>query len=733
MIIELPNELGTIRESLEGTTGKTVALIEDKFIDRYFYAKCEVRILEHLITTYDLKKIFVESGWGDVSLSYLRVNQETGEQIPEKRRIEVAEDYLRQGKISAEEYLDIVSDHDIQLIGADVEELNKQCQDIVLSLSSRLPGFLGVTSAMKRSINEVREELSDPTLELTLMEEAYAQGQATLRDLCGLYVDKAKQLGINVGEEYPTFLSVCAGTGASIPSEWMLSRFTNGSRLFAPPETVIKPKFIDEEERIKADVEDCLYKNDEQRQVAQTYRDLTTLEDIATLTAKPRSIERLKDRRYKFTSQTFSNFLRKYDKPVPERVQTIDDVLPQMERFYEICRERQNNFVDVISTQIQDENLVVLITGGFHTPAVKQLLKQKGFSYFVIMPDEITEKRKVAMEVKETGMEGYLDILRYKGGEPKRVETLSPEELTAFRNAFSEYADYESDKELGRGLYKKAIRLVDQATGEMITLKIVDVQNLHQRALRYIQRKGHPNPLAAFQHESERISSLKELRNPNISEVLNTRLSDDGRFYFFVEMYSERTLADYVSTNHPLPYDTARDVGLQLSYGLAGMHQVGLVHGDCKPDNVLWRNGIINITDFDLTSSMPDEGEKKELATYSCVLAPEMFEHDAPTYRSDLWAWAVNVYFTRMGKPAFAVDFPGTEEEWVNSSFDDRVMAVRTSVLPKIMDNTHYERILEEVYQKFDPQMAKALTICLSRDPIKRPENAVKLYQKLTS
>jgi hypothetical protein len=72
--------------------------------------------------------------------------------------------------------------------------------------------------------------------------------------------------------------------------------------------------------------------------------------------------------------------------------------LPQMRRFYELAHERDAAFVDnalAEMTRSGDER-AVLIAGGFHTPGVTRLLREKGVNYVVIQPRFETAKAKDA-------------------------------------------------------------------------------------------------------------------------------------------------------------------------------------------------------------------------------------------------------------------------------------------------------------------------------------------------
>ncbi len=66
----------------------------------------------------------------------------------------------------------------------------------------------------------------------------------------------------------------------------------------------------------------------------------------------------------------------------------IDDNLKQLEDFYKLGVAREEAFIKNIVNKMDQTNqkLAVLIAGGFHTPGVTRMLKDKSCSYVVITP-----------------------------------------------------------------------------------------------------------------------------------------------------------------------------------------------------------------------------------------------------------------------------------------------------------------------------------------------------------
>ncbi|HTL70460.1 MAG TPA: hypothetical protein VL404_04125, partial [Candidatus Eisenbacteria bacterium] len=87
----------------------------------------------------------------------------------------------------------------------------------------------------------------------------------------------------------------------------------------------------------------------------------------------------------------------------------VDENIAEVEGFYNMTEERDDVFLRNAFKKMDEENVsaAVLITGGYHTPHLKELMKREGISYAVLTPN-ITE---------ETNLKRYEEILLGQLGE----------------------------------------------------------------------------------------------------------------------------------------------------------------------------------------------------------------------------------------------------------------------------------------------------------------------------
>lgn len=178
--LAIPQELGHISEIRPAPNAapstKTLLIIQDAHVN-YEAQKHLAQILDQLASTHGLRLILVEGGEGDVSVSYLR------QRGPHAVRQEVAEDYLKRGLLSGEEYLDIVSDHPLILWGVDDLALYDQALSVFLEVEQMRSGMQQQLAQLREAVKACRATL--PNEPLRIFEDtrtAFAREELSVSD-----------------------------------------------------------------------------------------------------------------------------------------------------------------------------------------------------------------------------------------------------------------------------------------------------------------------------------------------------------------------------------------------------------------------------------------------------------------------------------------------------------------------------------------------------------------------
>ena len=106
--------------------------------------------------------------------------------------------------------------------------------------------------------------------------------------------------------------------------------------------------------------------------------------------------------------------------------------------------------------------------------------------------------------------------------------------------------------------------------------------------------------------------AMARLSHPNVVQVFDVGVADNGPVYIATELVDGVTLAEWLRASAP---DAAGilEVFCAAGRGLAAAHAAGIVHRDFKPENVMvGRDGRVRVLDFGLARTDAAESEPTE-------------------------------------------------------------------------------------------------------------------------
>lgn len=187
-------------------------------------------------------------------------------------------------------------------------------------------------------------------------------------------------------------------------------------------------------------------------------------------------------------------------------------------------------------------------------------------------------------------------------------------------------------------------------------------------------------------HQFEREVQLTcRLTHPNTIQIYDYGHTDDGIFYYAMELLRGMTLLELIERHGPLPEERVIHLLSQVCESLREAHAAGLIHRDIKPANLFLceRGGVpdtVKVLDFGLVRrvvdpSSPGSGISKtdsRLLGTPDYMAPETIRQPGfGDARSDLYAVAAVGYHLLTGEPVFT----GTtnREIWDQQERDDPI------------------------------------------------------------
>lgn len=166
--------------------------------------------------------------------------------------------------------------------------------------------------------------------------------------------------------------------------------------------------------------------------------------------------------------------------------------------------------------------------------------------------------------------------------------------------------------------------------------------------------------------------------HPNVVNVYDAGVADDGRPYIVMELCTGGSLADVLRERGPLPVAEVVETGARLADALAGMHGMGILHRDIKPANILVNAfGAVKLADFGLAAILDAHAESTVTvgALSPHYAAPEVFALAAPSAAGDIYSLAATLYTLAAGANPRTIPWPA-------DSMDQLVGALNTPVPP---------------------------------------------------
>ena len=187
--------------------------------------------------------------------------------------------------------------------------------------------------------------------------------------------------------------------------------------------------------------------------------------------------------------------------------------------------------------------------------------------------------------------------------------------------------------------------------GRKVALKVLDAARPDASDLKFGTR---------FEREA---AAVARLRHPNTIVLYDYGQTEDGLYYYAMELVEGATLYGQVVSERALSPAEAISVGIQVCGSLQEAHEAGLVHRDLKPGNVMLcrRAGeehFVKVLDFGLVKDVGNE-EGGALTRSGIVIgsprymAPEQVKGLAVDHRTDIYALGAVLFFALTGRAPF--------------------------------------------------------------------------------
>jgi serine/threonine-protein kinase len=205
---------------------------------------------------------------------------------------------------------------------------------------------------------------------------------------------------------------------------------------------------------------------------------------------------------------------------------------------------------------------------------------------------------------------------------------------------------YRLERLLGEGATGLVYAAADE-DGSQVAIKLLRPDHVENEVAR-----------ARFLREAKLVRAIE---SRHIAPVLDVG-ELDGLFFLVMPYYAGGSLARRLRERGRLELDETADLAAQLGRGLDALHELGILHRDVKPSNVLLdADGTAALADFGLARA-PDSTRltrEGQLLGTPLYLAPELIEGHEASQASDVYALGCLLYECLAGRPPFIGATPG--------------------------------------------------------------------------
>ena len=200
---------------------------------------------------------------------------------------------------------------------------------------------------------------------------------------------------------------------------------------------------------------------------------------------------------------------------------------------------------------------------------------------------------------------------------------------------------YRIEREVGRGGMGAVWLATDERLGRPVAVKQVG----------HLPGEWVPD-LARAMREAR---SSAALNHRNVVAVYDA-IEEGDHIWLVMEYVPGRTLTEIVAQEGPLSPGRAAWIGAQVADGLAAAHELGTVHRDVKPGNILvTEDDVAKISDFGIARTLGEEKITQSglMTGTPAYFSPELARGAEPSPASDVWALGATLYAAVEGRAPY--------------------------------------------------------------------------------
>jgi serine/threonine-protein kinase len=244
---------------------------------------------------------------------------------------------------------------------------------------------------------------------------------------------------------------------------------------------------------------------------------------------------------------------------------------------------------------------------------------------------------------------------------------------------------------------------------------------LHRDVALKILRQEQGSDSVAVKRFEQEVAAMTQLTHPNTVRVFDYGVTEDGIWFYAMELLDGVNLRELVERSGPLELPRALRIAHRISRALAEAHQRGIVHRDVKPENIFITHAgneqdFVKVLDFGIAKVGGlhiDDGLTRTGSIFGtpAYMSPEAARGKEAGPASDVYGVGALLFFMLTGKPPFTGHSP-------------------TEVLLAKVERSA-PRISETIEGAVSDEVESLVQKCLAKSPVERFVDATELSAAL--
>ncbi len=178
-----------------------------------------------------------------------------------------------------------------------------------------------------------------------------------------------------------------------------------------------------------------------------------------------------------------------------------------------------------------------------------------------------------------------------------------------------------------------------------------------------VMRPALVDDAEALQRFSREAENASKLSHPNVASIFDFGETNDGIVYLAMEFIEGESLHATLEREKALHPQVAADIIGQAADALQAAHDLGILHRDLKPDNLMLTmradgTFLVKLVDFGIARTIDSTVTRVTRTGFAVgtpeYMSPEQLSGDELDARSDQYALALVAFATLTGEEAFA-------------------------------------------------------------------------------